>query len=281
MWEKRSRRIFIFCSVIASVLILQMAVYLHHLFWGGTAVHNLFQVCHLAIQSIGLAWMDVVLNALLIQTVFLLFWFLGRQLFASAVFSHRLHLYKDKRLSEELNRLFAGGRPVFVVIHSPGPIAMSAGIIRRRIVLSTGLLEMLDHDERDAVIQHELCHHHNRDPLKTFVLGLFAGIMWYLPVLKVGYNQYKVVREVIADKYAIGKTGATAGLESALLKLLQARAALTATCSHVSFADNAINFRIRQLIEPQAVLPPDIPVFPMILSGQVLAVLCVMFGIVL
>lgn len=279
MWEKRSRKIFIFCSVMATILILQMTIYLHHLIWGGTAVHNLFQACHLAIQSIGIVWMDFVLNALLIQTVFLLFWFLGRQLFISVVFSRKLRLCQDTRLSEELNQVFAGGKPVFVVIRSFSAIAMSVGIIHRRIVLSTGLLEMLDHDERNAVIQHELCHHHSRDPLKVFVLGLFARIMWYLPMLKVGYKQYKVVREVIADQYAIGKTGATVGLESALLKLLHVRTAPMASCSHTSFSDHAINVRIRQLLEPQAVRPPDIPIFPMIFSGQVLALLCFMFGI--
>ena len=48
------------------------------------------------------------------------------------------------------------------------------GFVRPKIVLSTGLMSLLNDDELKAVIYHEMYHKENRDPLKNiFDVTLF------------------------------------------------------------------------------------------------------------
>ena len=95
------------------------------------------------------------------------------------------------------------------------------GLFTPHIVLSTGLLSVLDENELEAVIYHEQSHVANKDPLKTFLLSTLASALWYIPFIKWSHKRFKVMREVLADQDAIVKNGTPAHIGSALLKMVK------------------------------------------------------------
>jgi len=143
---------------------------------------------------------------------------------------------------ERVTRLAAGAdlpAPTVRVVRSRAPIAAAVGYrpAASTVVVSTGLVEALDADERDAVLAHELAHVANRDAAvltalsvprvaarRAFerygfnpVVALLAGV-----ASLVGRFCTAVVaraREYAADDGAVAITGDPAALASALATL--------------------------------------------------------------
>ncbi|MDF2959078.1 MAG: family peptidase [Paenibacillus sp.] len=281
MRENRSRLIFITCTLISGAILLQMALYILHLFMDWRMNYNIIELCHTLLQSFGLSSAGYMLQAIVYQTFFVLFFIIARQAVLSKKFATKLEAFKDEALTGKMNRRYGAANEEITVINSPTPLALATGFFKPRIVLSTGLLQLLSKSELRAVLHHERYHVKSADPLKTFLLSLFAAALWYIPILKWFMRNYKIVREVLADHYAIQSMGTSAELGSALLKLLKAGIPARMPMSHVSFTDTSINHRIRQILEPQAKLELKWPLAPVMISIQVFALLCTLFIIVL
>src|SRR2546430_1444798 len=67
------------------------------------------------------------------------------------------------------------------VVATGEAFAVTHGLLRPRILLSTGLVEALDTAELTAVLVHERHHLARRDPLRLLAAGLLAGYRWYPP----------------------------------------------------------------------------------------------------
>ncbi|MFE5324544.1 M56 family metallopeptidase [Paenibacillus sp. NPDC056579] len=281
MWENRSKLIFISCMLIAGVMFAQMGMYIMHALAGWQIRYNVIQLCHTMIRSLGMLWVGYILNAIVFSTFALSIWIAARQLYLSRRFYRKLMSWRSDSLTHDLNQRYSGGQYSIAVVQCSKPMAFAMGLIKPQIVLSTGLVDMLDRRELEAVIHHETYHRNHYDPLKTFLMSLCASVMWYIPILKSFHQNYKIVREVLADNYAISKTGDSVHLGSALLKLLKGNSPVQMPFSHVSFSDTSINFRIRQLLDPQTELPLKWPFTPAMISVQVLFALCTMFVLVM
>jgi len=107
--------------------------------------------------------------------------------------------------------------------------AVTHGLRRPRILLSTGLVEALDAAELTAVLVHERHHLRRRDPLRLLAARLLAGYGWYLPLLRWWAQRLALRRELAADRAATARAG-VAAVAGALLKLadLPAPAAVAA-----------------------------------------------------
>ncbi|WP_036745300.1 M56 family metallopeptidase [Paenibacillus sp. UNC451MF] len=283
-WENRSRLIFISGMLLAGLMLVQMGMYIMHTLAGWEIRYNVIQLCHTVMKSLGIQWVGYVLNAIVFYTFFMSVWIAAKQLYLSRMFNNKLLARRHELLTREINQRFAGtspGEQTIIVIDNAAPLAFAMGFFKPRIVLSTGLKDLLDSNELEAVVHHEMFHRKHGDPLKTFLMSLLASVMWYIPILKSFHHNYKIVREVLADNYAIDKSGSSIHLGSALLKLLKGKAPAPMPVSHVSFSDTSINLRIRQLLEPQADFPLNWPFTPAMISLQVLFVLCSMFVLVM
>ncbi|UQZ86340.1 Regulatory protein BlaR1 [Paenibacillus konkukensis] len=281
MWENRSKLIFGSCMLIASLMFFQMGMYTMHVLAGWDVKYNVIQFCHTAIRSLGVTWAGYILNGIVFHTLLLTVWIAAKQLYLSRAFYKRLLFCRHEELTRQICEQHGGGHPSITVVRSPAPMAFAAGFWKPQIVLSTGLLELLDPSELEAVIHHETFHRKHGDPLKIFLLSLLASVMWYLPILKSFHQNYKIVREILADNYAIDKLGGSADLGGALLKLLKGQTPANLSISHVSFTDTSINFRIRKLLEPQSELPLKWPFTPAMISVQAMLALCSMFIVVM
>lgn len=281
MWENRSRLIFMSSMLLSGALFVQMGLYLLHMVSGWDVKYNVLELCHSVIGRLGFQWMGYALNVLVLHAFLYSVWYCVRQLVLAERFYRRLLRNRDDALADELNGAYAHGKAYITVVRSSAPMAFAMGLVRPRIVISTGLIDMLDEQELQAVIYHERFHQMHGDPLKTFLLSLAASVMWYLPILKSSQHNYKIIREVLADKYAIGKQGASVYLGGALLKLLQSKTAAAVPMAHVSFADTSVNYRIRHILEPGSDIPLKWPFTPAVVSVQTLLLICAMFMVVL
>ncbi|MCM3755862.1 M56 family metallopeptidase [Sporosarcina aquimarina] len=164
-----------------------------------------------------------------------------------------------------------------MVISHPAAIAITMGLVRPRIVLSTGLMKLLTDDELTAVIYHEMYHKENHDPLKNFLISLCSSTLWYIPILKWFNQKYRIFKELLADEFAIEKQATSLNLGSALLKMLKVGKQEKILFAHASFADTSVNYRIKYLLNPFSEIQLRIPVRVAFLSILVFSFICTLF----
>jgi Zn-dependent protease with chaperone function len=115
------------------------------------------------------------------------------------------------------------------VVDAEEAFAVAHGLVRPRILLSTGLVDALDRAELIAVLVHERHHLWRRDPLGLLAARVLAGYGWFLPSVRWWAQRSALRRELVADRAATARAGAAA-VAGALLKLadLPAPAAVAA-----------------------------------------------------
>lgn len=101
----------------------------------------------------------------------------------------------------------------------PDAIAYTAGLLRPRIWLSTGLCERLDPDGLAAVLWHERAHLVARDPLRVLIARSLAALLVVVPWVGALVERYEVAKELDADREALRRMGSAAPLAGALYSL--------------------------------------------------------------
>jgi len=73
-------------------------------------------------------------------------------------------------------------KPKVAMVNSPVPNAFATGKSPKSslVAVTTGILDLLDNDELEAVIGHELSHVRSRDVLVLTLASLFSTVAWYL-----------------------------------------------------------------------------------------------------
>lgn len=269
MWMNRSKLIFLASLGMAGIMLLQMGLYGLHVLFGWNIGYNLLQICNNWMRAQGIFSVVQVLNALVLYTLASAGWTFARQLWLTRRTFRKLLRHRTESSS---GALYTGdlGDDGVILVDSPKPFAFTMGLWRPRIFLSTGLLQILEPREVEAVLNHERFHRQHGDPLKTFALSMVASVFWYIPLLRWLYVQYKTAREILADRFAIARQGSSAALGGALLKLLKLGPPPRMPFAYASFADTSVNDRIRQLIDPQAAVSLRPPVTPTVISIHVL-----------
>ncbi|WP_438449017.1 M56 family metallopeptidase [Gorillibacterium sp. sgz5001074] len=259
MPNNRSHAIFWTCMLIAGTLLLQMTLYMLQSIFRWSLPLNVFNLCHTWLGSMGWPFIQMMLDVLIVSTFAVSVWLCARQAFLLMRAKRRIRRMTHTRLTEALDREYIGGSGRLTVIGHAEPVALTMGFIRPRIILSTGLIRILEREELEAVIRHEQYHLLQLDPLKTLLTYLASSVLWYVPILKWCHSVYKISCEVMADRYAVVCTGGSpAGLGGALLKLVRVQSA-DVTFAHASFTDTSMNVRIRQLVDPDAQVPFRMP----------------------
>ena len=157
----------------------------------------------------GAAWMPALL--LVVGASLLLLWTVAairtavRQFGAARRFRQRL---LDGRIDHPLAEDASDRLGVAVVVTDvPVPIAITIGVWRPRVVVSTGLLQRLGPDEVEAVLQHEQHHAQGGHPLLFGLVRTVADALFVLPVVRRWADRAVVDAEVGADVAAIEQVG--------------------------------------------------------------------------
>ncbi len=103
---------------------------------------------------------------------------------------------------------------------SDSPLAYSIGGKRRAaLVISDGLEKLLDKEEMQAVITHELAHIKNDDTRAKIFISAYRRILFFDPALRLVERLYAREKELLADEVAMRFTGKPNSLAYALLKI--------------------------------------------------------------
>src|SRR5256885_3783231 len=105
------------------------------------------------------------------------------------------------------------------VVESDDAIAMAVGGRRRTILVSRGLLELLEKDEIETVVAHELMHLKHHDAEFKVFSRVLSRILFFDPFSKFFDPAVHREREYLADEMGARSSGKPATLASALLKI--------------------------------------------------------------
>jgi Zn-dependent protease with chaperone function len=109
------------------------------------------------------------------------------------------------------------------VISDDRPQAFCAGLLRPRVYLSTGALEVLDASALASVLAHEQHHARRRDPLRFACGRVLAAALFFIPAQRRLVERQRALAEIGADEAAVFSAGGDrAGLASAMLSFSQA-----------------------------------------------------------
>lgn len=113
--------------------------------------------------------------------------------------------------------------------------AFCSGLLRPRIYLSRGIIELLEAEELSALLHHEFHHQRRRDPLRLFLVGLLRNWVPIVPVLQSieAWMRFRTERD--ADRFALTQH-APAVLASAMLKAMRATPAVVPPPIGVGFS---------------------------------------------
>jgi beta-lactamase regulating signal transducer with metallopeptidase domain len=134
------------------------------------------------------------------------------------------HIEVDERLPQLVHGLGLAGR--VVVSRDQAVSVFCGGLLRPRIYLSRGLVELLTMEELEAVLRHERHHLTRHDPLRYFVADLFERLAAFFPALMTVSDRVRIRAELAADQAAL-RAASIDTLASALIKVM--RASLPAT----------------------------------------------------
>jgi hypothetical protein len=129
------------------------------------------------------------------------------------------------------------------------PAAFCFGLLRRRVVVTSGLLERLSVDEQAAVIWHEAEHARNWEPLRCLLTRLAANTFFWVPMLRGLLDRFLLLKEIAADQRAVARTN-TAALAGALYEVADGPSPAAVGAGDLAGA------RIERLFAPDASLPP-------------------------
>jgi Zn-dependent protease with chaperone function len=282
MWRYKSLIVLGLGLLFAVILFVQMGMYvINHLF--GTMISlNIFQLCISLFHGNTLAYHVVLLavNTFIAYTIIIICKMVLQQIIELFQVKKKIVLAKNNQLTEKINREFNRKQVDITVIESMEPVAFTMGFLKPKIVLSSTLISILDKAELEAVVYHETAHQKYYDPLKVFVLQIISEAMWYIPLTKWSYQNYKIMIELVADEYAVKRMGSELGLGSALLKLIKTRLSGSITPALVPFANGTVDYRIKQLIDPEPSIPVKIQTKSIFISINMIVILMILMVIV-
>lgn len=128
------------------------------------------------------------------------------------------------------------------------PEAYSVGVFRRQVVVSRGLLDLLDYGEASAVLFHEEAHSRGRHQLLLQVARAAYGAVGLLPPSRRALHLFEEGLEERADDYAASRIGDSAVVASSLSKA--ALAILRPRIGTIGAAGPDVTTRIKRLLDP-------------------------------
>lgn len=135
------------------------------------------------------------------------------------------------------------------------PLALTFGLLRPTLLLSSWMVKRLDRRELESVLAHELAHVARRDYPVIWLATVLRDAFFYLPTSRAAYRQLQREKELACDDLAVHATNRPLALASALAKVWQQAAAGPAfrLAQPLTGADAAMEGRIERLLAAPSV----------------------------
>jgi len=144
-------------------------------------------------------------------------------------------------------------RTAFAEGHGP---ALTVGLLRPTVKLSSELRAMLDPGELRAVMAHEEAHVRHCDPLRLWVVQLLTDLQWPLSRPRRRQRIWLRAIELARDEEAARQANVDAAdLASALIKTASLAQRPTRTGAALADDVTLLEMRVRRLLSPKATNP--------------------------
>ena len=140
------------------------------------------------------------------------------------------------------------------LVKSQEPFAITHGLLKPRLLLSSGLVALLDDQQLEAVLRHESAHIHGLDPLRILIARALRASMRLLPGADGLLAAYLCQLELDADRAAVEGMDDASSLASALHLLLTAPAFVGLAVGALSATDVRIDRLLGAGTTPRALL---------------------------
>jgi hypothetical protein len=138
-------------------------------------------------------------------------WRAARELLADRAFSRAMAARSPRRLDGAW------------VIDDDRPQAFCAGLVRTRVYVSSGAVDLLEAPELAAVLAHEREHARRHDPLRLVCGRVLASGLFFIPALRHLSQRQHALAELSADEAAVLAAGGDrSALASAMLNFSEA-----------------------------------------------------------
>ncbi len=162
------------------------------------------------------------------------------------------------------------GEPVFVV-PLDHPEAYAVGTCRGQVIVSRGLLDVLDEREQEAVLLHEEGHLRARHQPMLMISRAAAAAVAPIPTAKIAMSLVEQAVEEAADEYAAVRIGCPATVASGVSKA--ALAGLRSPLGAVALGPGPdVPARVRRLLDPPS-LPRWVPAACMLAAAALLSLI--------
>lgn len=153
-----------------------------------------------------------------------------------------------------------------LLLYPGGANVCTLGVRRPAIVLSGHLLPILDAEEFEAVLAHEVAHLRQRDYVFRWVGLLARSVLFYLPPFSIAWRVFTAAREQRADRLTVSYTGDPLAFAAALIKAWQFRPIPIGAVGLLE-ASGTLEARVRRLLDPT---PPPRPFWRSSISAGLL-----------
>ena len=143
------------------------------------------------------------------------------------------------------------------------PYSARVGFWKSELIVTQGLLNLLDQEHLQAVLAHEQAHQEYHDTFWFFWLGWLRSMSSWLPNSENLWSELVFLRELRADKYASGQVDYLLLAESLLLvaeKVNQVAEINFSDSCCVALNDHSLNNRLLERID--ALVESENPEFP-------------------
>jgi Zn-dependent protease with chaperone function len=148
--------------------------------------------------------------------------------------------------------------PVFA-IDTAAPVMALVGVVRPRLLITRGVLDVLTAEELRASVAHEIGHHRSWDNLKRLAMCAAPDVLTATSAARAIEQQWASASEHLADRQACQTGRARCALASALVKVARLTPATMPIAEPIStlIDGSEIASRVRRLLDEG--VPPAAP----------------------
>jgi beta-lactamase regulating signal transducer with metallopeptidase domain len=160
----------------------------------------------------------------------------------------------DPAWQERLRRLERDdrrGRRVQLYLSDTGTAPLAVGLIRRRIVLPTRLVDCLSERDLDLILRHELAHHGGRHLAAAWLRAAACAVWWWHPLVWIASASLRHAQEEQCDDEAVARGGVSAERYAEALVLAATPAREPAFTLGVAEQGHPLEARVRRLLGPR------------------------------